>query len=612
MKPYEDFIFVRNYSRYLWGEQRRETWDETVGRYVNNILLRRSCDPLVAEAVRNAILSKWIMPSMRALWAAGETAERANQSIYNCSYLSISSTKAFSEALSLLMNSCGVGYSIRLKHISQLPKVAPAKICSDRYVIEDSTEGWCDAIQQLIEAAYLGCYLRFDYSRIRPKGAPLKTKGGRASGPEVLQDAIRFIKDIFRNATGRRLTSLEIHHILCKLASIVQVGGVRRSALIALTDLEDKLMQRIFKKKHPHLWYANISAVYDERPTQETFLREWVRLIENGNGERGIFNLVGAQATCPPGRNPSKIEGTNPCGEISMRDMELCNLAEIIVRHNDVLQTLKHKAKLATVCAFYQSLFDDFSYLRKDWQHNCQEERLLGVSLTGIMDNPRILQPAILSELRETVRATATELAEKHNVSTPLATTCVKPSGTVSQLVNCSPGIHPRWGKYYLRSVIVERINPVHYVLRDHGVPLRDIDEFNVLAEFPIKSPDGAITRHDVTALKQLEYYLMVRDYYVEHNISNTIYVGKDEWLDVAYFLYHHWDKLNGLTFFPKNETDQNYSWLPYRDITPEEYHARIASFPQDIDWKELGKYESSDCTEGAQEFSCVGGQCML
>lgn len=604
--PFTEFIFLRTYARYLWEDGRRETWPETVDRYCNFVL----GSPLIPDKVRRLskanILNFSVMPSMRALWTSGEAARQSNEGMYNCSFLAVDSPSAFGECLYLLMCGTGVGFSVEEKHITKLPAVKHNKnLPSIRFCVPDSRIGWKEALDVAVDCMFDGRRVFFDFDDLRPMGAPLRTMGGRSSGGDVLRQLLGYFKEIFDGAQGRKLTTVECHNLLCEIASIVVVGGTRRSALISLSDLSDEAMRRIKTPPYnPRLHGANNSAVYYEKPSILDFLDEWVDLAKSGQGERGIANLWAARKNAPHRRKSKLIQGLNPCCEIALRNKEMCNLTEVIIRAGDDFETLRDKLTSATWLGVIQSMFTYFPQLTSEWKENCEEERLIGVSLTGQMDNPGLLTPEVLQLSREHVKNVARKASKILGINMPAATTTTKPSGTVSQLTNASAGLHPRWAKTYLRNVQISKMDPLYLLMVDQGVPNKDVNGSSAILSFPIKSPDGAITRHDMTAIDQLEWYHKVAVNWSEHNSSTTIYVGRNEWLTVAAWVYDHFDELNGVSFFPKENGDSTYDWLPYQDIPEEEYNRLAEGFPA-LDYSRLPEYEAYDQTEGAKTYAC-------
>lgn len=621
--PLQQFIHKSRYARWLDKEKRREEWPETVERYVK-FFSERYPDKYPADRIRESILNLRTMPSMRALMTAGPALERDEIAAYNCSFVAVDNVRAFDEILYILMCGTGVGFSVERQYINQLPEIAEEFHNSSVVIhVQDSKIGWASAFRELISLLYAGQIPQWDVSKVRPAGARLKTFGGRASGPKPLVDLFKFTIDLFKNAAGRKLTSVECHDLVCKIADIVVVGGVRRSALISLSNLSDDRM-RIAKsgnwwETEPQRALANNSAVYTERPTMEIFLKEWQALIESKSGERGIFNRQAAKkkAAANGRRNPDFDFGTNPCGEIVLRSAGLCNLTEVVIRPNDTLEELKDKVEVATIMGTFQATLSNFRYLRSIWRKNQEEERLLGVSLTGIMDHDVLSKVSEeskrwLTELREHAIKVNAEWADKLGINRAAAITTVKPSGTVSQLVDSASGIHPRYSRYYIRTVRADKKDPLAIFMRAKGFPVEDCmfrrDTTDVFS-FPVKSPQHAVLRNDMTALEQLEHYLMFRKYWCEHNPSITVYVRDHEWLAVGDWVYRNFDDVGGVSFLPYS--DHVYQQAPYQECTKEEYEALLAKMPE-FNWEELQKYEKEDNTTGQQELACTAGVCEI
>ena len=634
---YQEFIHKSRYARWLWEENRRENWDETVARYFNFFdehikeVTGYTVTPEERKQLEEAVLNLEIMPSMRCLMTAGEALKRENVAGYNCSYVAVDNPRSFDEILYILMNGTGVGFSVESKYVDQLPVIAEELYPTDTVIhVADSKLGWAKALKELIHLLYAGQIPNWDVSKVRPAGAPLKTFGGRASGPQPLTDLFKFTVATFKKAAGRRLTTLEAHDIVCKIAEIVVVGGVRRSALISLSDLSDDRM-RVAKsgdwwKENVQRALANNSFVAKEKPDVGLFMREWLSLYESRSGERGIFSRTASkkQAEKFGRRDPEHDFGTNPCSEIILRSREFCNLTEVVVRGNDTPETLKRKVKLATILGTFQSTLTNFKYLSKKWQENCAEERLLGVSLTGIMDNEYTNGHAakatglfnigdMLEGLREEAVKTNKLWAAKLNIPVSAAITCVKPSGTVSQLVDSASGIHARHSPYYIRTVRADKKDPLAIMMKDMGFPCEDDvmkPEHTYVFSFPQKSPEHAVFRSDMTAIQQLELWLTYQRHWAEHKPSVTISVKENEWPEVGAWVYNNFDEMSGVSFLP--HSDHVYQQAPYQDCTKEEYEALAAKMPKNIDWTELAKYEKTDKTEGAQLLACVSGACEI
>lgn len=622
-----EFIYYRTYSRWIEEEQRRETWIETVERYMSFMKenLKDRLSDSEYQKVKEAILNQQVMPAMRLLWSAGEAARTTNVCAYNCSYIAPTKIKDFAEIMYLLMCGTGVGFSVESQFIQQLPiiKKQTGQILKT-YIIEDSKEGWGNALIAGMTAWYNGKDIRFDYSKIRPAGSRLKTMGGRASGPEPLKALLEFTRAKILSHQGKRLSSIDIHDIICKIAEIVVAGGVRRSALISLSDLDDEQMRLAktgqFYFTEPQRAMANNSAVYNEKPTADQFLEEWLALIKSGTGERGIFNR-GSLKFQVPERRKKILEkywqnlGTNPCGEIILRSKQFCNLTEVIARPEDTKDSLLKKIEIATILGTYQSTLTNFPYLSREWRENCEKERLLGVSITGQWDNPALFTPETLRKLKERAIRVNEVYAKKFGINPSTAITCVKPSGTVSQLVDSAPGMHPRFSPFYIRRVRISATDPLFQMLKDQKFPyLAEVGQLEQSAttyvlEFPVASPKGSIFRNDLTALEQLEYWKRVKENYTEHNPSVTIYVGPEEWIEVANWLYENWDILGGLSFLPRQ--DYVYPLAPYEEISEEKYKELLSKLPE-VDFANIVVYEKEDQTLGAKEMACVGGICEV
>jgi ribonucleoside-triphosphate reductase (thioredoxin) len=622
---YQTFIATSRYARWLEDKKRRENWGETVSRYIENVVAKVTRDEVVLDEVEQAILNLEVMPSMRSVMTAGPAADRDNTCMYNCSFLPVDDVKSFDEAMFILLCGTGVGFSVERQYISKLPEVPVELFKSDDIiVVHDSKEGWAKALRKLIALLYAGEIPKWDVSKVRPAGAKLKTFGGRASGPGPLVDLFRFVISIFNGASGRRLSSIECHDIMCKIGDVVVVGGVRRSAMISLSNLSDDRMRYA---KSGSWWesqgqrsLANNSVAYTEKPDALAFMREWTALVESGSGERGIFNRQASkkQAAKNGRRDASYDFGTNPCSEIILRPYQFCNLTEVVVRATDTVDTLKEKVRLATILGTIQSTYTKFPYLRKIWANNTEEERLLGVSLTGIMDNPLLTSKnagleATLEELKNVAIKTNAEWAERLGIPVSAAITCVKPSGTVSQLVDSASGIHARHSEYYIRTVRGDNKDPLTQFMKDQGIPSEPCvmkPEQTTVFSFPQKSPPNAVTRNDMTAVEQLEAWLVYQRHWCEHKPSVTISVRDSEWVQVGAFVYKHFDEMSGVSFLP--HLDHVYEQAPYQDCTKQEYEEMLSFMPTNIDWAKLSEYESEDNTSGMQTLACSGDSCEI
>jgi len=628
---YQEFIHLSRYSRWLPKEGRRETWRETVTRYFDFFQdhLKENCkyklDSKLREELEEAVIHLDVMPSMRCLMTAGEALRRENIAGYNCSYVSVDRPQAFDEILYVLMNGTGVGFSVERQFVSKLPDVAEEFHPSDTtIVVQDSKMGWAKAFKELVAMLYHGQIPKWDLSKVRPAGAPLKTFGGRASGPEPLERLFEFTREVFQNAAGRKLSSIECHDIVCKTAEIVVVGGVRRSALISLSNLSDDRM-RVAKSGQ---WWqdngqralANNSAAYTEKPDIGIFMDEWKALYDSKSGERGIFNRESAKKIAEKsGRRDSDYEfGTNPCSEIILRSREFCNLSEVVVRPNDTEESLLKKTRLATILGTFQSTLTNFKYVSKDWKKNCEEERLLGVSLTGIMDNKWTAGKingldVLLQNLRQMSVDTNKEYADALKINQSTAITCVKPSGTVSQLVDSASGIHARHNPYYIRTVRGDKKDPLTKMMVDFGFPAEDDvmkPKDTTVFSFPIKCSEDAVFRQDMTAIEQLELWKTYQEHWCEHKPSVTISVKENEWIDVGAWVYRNFDLMSGVSFLPYSE--HTYKQAPYQDCDENEYKELLKKMPTDVDWSKLSDYETSDMTVGSQELACSAGSCEI
>ena len=621
---YQSFIHKSRYARWLDKEGRRETWGETVARYMENIVYPLAGKDSYVKDIEQAILSLDVMPSMRSLMTAGPAAMRDNISMYNCSYIAVDNIVAFDEAMHVLMCGTGVGFSVERQYVQKLPEVPELFDSETNIVVKDSKEGWSKALRQVIALLYIGEIPTWDVSRVRPAGARLKTFGGRASGPAPLIDLFNFTIKTFKDAQGRKLSSIECHDIMCKIGEVVVVGGVRRSAMISLSNLSDDRMRTAksgaWWDNNPHRALANNSVAYSEKPDSLSFMREWMALVESGSGERGIFNREAAkkQAAKNGRRDADHDFGTNPCSEIILRSGQVCNLTECVVRATDNLADLERKVRIATILGTIQSTFTKFPYLRKLWQRNTEEERLLGVSLTGIMDNPLLTTAnsgldQTLEHLRSIAVSTNAEWADRLGIPVSTAISCVKPSGTVSQLVNSASGIHSRHSPYYIRTVRGDNKDPLTQFMIDQGIPnspdVMKPDQTTVFS-FPQKAPEGAVCTKDTTAIEQLEMWLSYQRSWCEHKPSVTINVRNSEWLEVGAFVYKHFDEMSGVSFLPFNE--HTYQQAPYQDCSKTDYETLLSCMPSSINWEDLANYEKEDNTSGSQTLACSGDSCEI
>ena len=620
---YQSFIHKSRYARWLESKGRRESWGETVTRYMDNLVKPALGDhPKQIAEIEEAILNLEVMPSMRALMTAGPALARDNTAGYNCSYLAVDDIKAFDEAMFILLCGTGVGFSVERQSIQKLPEVPDNMFNSETTIIvKDSKEGWAKSLRQLVALLYSGEIPKWDVSRVRPAGAKLKTFGGRASGPAPLIDLFNFVTRVFTEAKGRRLSSLECHDIMCKIGEVVVVGGVRRSAMISLSNLSDDRMRHA---KSGQWWenegqraLANNSVAYTEKPDMETFMREWTALVESKSGERGIFSREAADKHVERnGRRETGHEwGTNPCSEIILRPYQFCNLTEVVVRPTDTEKSLSRKIKLATILGTIQSTFTHMPYLRPIWRKNTEVERLLGVSLTGIMDNELTYKAdkKLLEKLRGVAVQTNIEAAEKLGINQSSAITCVKPSGTVSQLVDSASGIHARHSEYYIRTVRGDNKDPLTQFLKDSGIPSEPCvmkPDSTTVFSFPTKSPDNAVTRNDMDAIEQLELWKSYALNWCEHKPSVTITVREAEWMKVGAWVYENFDICSGVSFLPYS--DHTYAQAPYQDCDKATYKEAYSKMPKVIDWVKLSEYEMEDNTAGSQTLACSGDSCEV
>ena len=639
---YQNFIALSRYARWKEDEQRRETWPERVSRYFDykhGFLYKKHnyvMDDILRGDLEEAVLNQDIMPSMRALMTAGPALDRCHVGGYNCSYVPVDSPRAFDETMYILMCGTGVGFSVERHNVEKLPIVNEEMNETDTLIkVGDSRPGWANALRELISLLYAGKIPKWDVSKVRPAGARLKTFGGRASGPAPLEELFRFCIQKFKNAVGRRLSPLECHDIMCKIGEVVVVGGVRRSALISLSDLNDDQMahaksgvwwdepeKNIYRDGQRSL--ANNSVAYDEKPQMGTFMREWLSLYESHSGERGIFNRQASkkQAAKNGRRDPEHDFGCNPCSEIILRPYQFCNLSEVVVRASDTQQSLNQKVRLATILGTYQSTLTDFKYLRSVWKKNTEEERLLGVSLTGIMDNQLMSGKsahlgkniaATLEALKLVAVMTNKEIARDLDIPRSTAITCVKPSGTVSQLVDSASGIHARHNPYYIRTVRGDNKDPITQFLVSEGIPAEpDVTkpDSTTVFSFPMQSPIGAVTRYDMSAIEQLELWLTYQRHWCEHKPSVTISVKDDEWMEVGAWVYEHFDEVSGISFLPFS--DFVYQQAVYQDIDKETYEDLLTKMPKNVNWDKLREFEKEDTTSGGRELACTAGVCEV
>jgi ribonucleoside-triphosphate reductase (thioredoxin) len=621
---YQSFIATSRYARWLNDENRRENWRETVERFIANVV-RGKADVRTEDDILFAMLNLEVMPSMRSVMTAGPALARDNTSGYNCAYLPVDDLKSFDEAMYILLCGTGVGFSVERQYVSKLPEVPELMFKSDTViVVKDSKGGWAKGLRQLIALLYAGEIPAWDVSLVRPAGAKLKTFGGRASGPAPLVDLFNFVVNTFTNAKGRRLSSIECHDLMCKIGEVVVVGGVRRSAMISLSNLSDDRMRNA---KSGNWWehegqraLANNSVAYTERPDMETFLAEWTSLVKSKSGERGIFSRVASrkQAAKSGRRNVDYEFGTNPCSEIILRPNQFCNLSEVVVRATDTIVDLERKVRLAAIIGTIQSTLTHFPYLRKIWQTNTEEERLLGVSLTGIMDN-RLMTHAnaglekLLEHLKNVAITTNAEWAERLNIPASTAITCVKPSGTVSQLVDSASGIHARHSAYYIRTVRGDNKDPLTQFMIDQGIPAEPCvmkPDSTTVFSFPQMSPRQAVTRNDMTALEQLELWMTYQRHWCEHKPSVTITVKDNEWMEVGAWVYKNFDEVSGVSFLP--HSDHSYQQAPYQEVGKHDYETLLSVMPERIDWARLSEYETEDTSKGTSTFACAGGSCEM
>lgn len=633
--PLSYFVYLRSYARWIEEEGRRETWIETIDRYMSFMqenLGNKLTNDEYAE-IRKAILNQEVMPSMRLVQFAGNAAKKTNVCAYNCSYIAPRSLQDFAEVMYISMCGTGVGFSVESKNIQALPQIKnQTGETLHKYVIDDSKEGWCDAFLHGLQTWFDGKDVQFDYSQLRPAGARLKTFGGKSSGPEPLRALLDFSREKILKKQGRRLNNIDAHDILCKIGEVVVSGGVRRSAMISLSDLDDAAMRDAKKGQfyytHPQRSIANNSAVYEEKPSTAEFLNEWVSLIESGSGERGIFNRGNLMQNLPErrldvwrkdgniiGNRITGSIGTNPCAEIILQSKQFCNLSEIVARATDDEATLLRKVRLATIIGTYQSTLTNFPYLSNEWKENCERERLLGVSITGQWDCPLARDPQVLEKMKaESIRANA-EFAKRFGINESTCITCVKPSGTVSQTVDCASGMHPRHAPFYIRRVRISATDALFKMLRDQNIPYHsevgqaEDTATTFVLEFPVKAPEGSVYKNDLTALDQLEHWKVVKQHFTEHNPSVTVSVGENEWIAVANWVYENWNIVGGLSFLPRS--NHVYQLAPYEEIDEKRYYEMLEKFNH-LDFSQLVAYEHVDETEVKRELACAGGVCEI
>jgi ribonucleoside-diphosphate reductase alpha chain len=633
--PLGEFVYLRTYARWIESEQRRETWVETVDRYVG--FMRENLGKKLSEAeykeVREAILKQEVMPSMRAMQFAGAPARKCNTCFYNCTFTAPVKLEDFAEIMYLSMQGCGVGYAVESQNIQQLPQIE--KQTGEKlptHVVADTKEGWCDSLTLGLKTWYAGKDIEFDFSQIRPAGARLRTMGGKASGPEPLRSLLGFARERILRRQGRCLCNIDAHDVICKIGECVVAGGVRRTAMISLSDLDDVELRDAKKGQFyltdPYRAVANNSAVYESKPNNTELMEEWVALMKSGSGERGIFNRGSLEKTMPERRIKflkakygkkragwmGQI-GTNPCAEIILQSKQFCNLSEVIARSGDTEKSLLRKARLASILGTYQSTLTKFNYISKEWTDNCKEERLLGVSITGQWDCEAVRDDKVMQKMRDTAVKTNAEYAKRFGVEQSMSVTAVKPSGTVSQTFNCSSGLHPRHSQYYIRRVRISATDSLYKLMRDQGVPHhpevgQSMGEANTyVLEFPVKAPEGSIFKNDLTAIQQLEYWKKVKLNYTEHNPSATVSVGDDEWIGVVAWVEKNWDIIGGLSFLPRE--NHVYRLAPYETIDKKTYERLAANMPK-IDYSKLVLYERTDETDQKKELACVGGTCEI
>jgi len=619
MSLYEDYIAVSRYARYMPEQQRRETWGETVDRYVNYFSEKFELPTLLSSELREAIYSKNVMPSMRCLMTAGEALTRDNICGYNCAYVAVDHIRVFGESLYIQMNGTGLGFSVERQYISKLPEVADEFFETDTtIVVRDSKLGWATALDEYVRLLYSGKMPKVDTSKLRPAGAPLKTFGGRASGPWPFERMFINVGNVFKGARGRKLTSIEVHDVMCHIGECVVVGGVRRTSLISLSNHSDGRMRHAkmgnWFTENPQRSLSNNSICYTEKPDMGSFFREWLAIYESRSGERGIFNRQACRDMLPERRDSDYEFGCNPCSEIILRPGQFCNLTEVVALPTDDIDSLMDKVRFATILGTLQSCLTDFKFLRKGWTDNCEEERLLGVSITGIYDCPFLIKskPEELQRLKEEAIAVNRKWAEILKINPSTAITCVKPSGTVSQLCNSASGIHPRWANQYIRRVRNDKKDPLSGAMMEAGIPYEE-DKHNSEAwvfSFPMKSPTKSLTRHEVNPISQLELWKHFAVNWCEHKPSMTCYVPEDSWASVAAWIWDNWDIVNGISFLPSSDEGHIYEQAPYEDITSDQYKEMKKAMPTNIDWKSV--VEVIDTTTASQELACTGDSCDI
>ena len=622
-----EFVYYRSYSKWIDAEERRETWIETVDRYLS--FMKGKMGKLIKDTeyadLRDAILNQEVMPSMRLLQFAGSAVERTNVCAYNCSFIAPSALTDFAEIMYISMCGTGVGFSVESQNVQSLPQIkfqTGKKLA--KYVVADSKEGWADSLTHGIKTWYDGHDVEFDFSLVRPAGARLKTMGGKASGPDPLIRLLELVRRKVIARQGRRLSNLDAHDIICAIGDCVVAGGVRRSALISLSDLDDDQMRDAKKGQfyltEPQRSIANNSAVYMQKPSATEFFDEWIALMKSGTGERGIFNRAGLAKTLPERRlkvlgGYIGALGTNPCGEIILQSKQFCNLSEVVAREKDTVKDLLRKIKLATLLGSYQSNLTHFPYLSKEWKENCEKERLLGVSITGQWDCPAVRDAGTLVKLRKAAIKANEVYAKRFKINASTCVTCVKPSGTVSQTVDCASGMHPRYAPFYIRRIRISSTDSLFKMLRDQGVPYQPENgqskenASTFVFEFPVKAPKGSIYRNDMTAIQQLEFWKMVKVNYTEHNPSVTIYVSENEWIAVANWIYENWDIVGGLSFLPRSE--HVYQLAPYEEINEKKYDEMVKKLGN-IDFSKIITYEKTDQSDLKKELACAGGMCEV